>query len=89
MCGILCAFNIKQPKSKLRPQVLEMSKKLRHRGPDWSGIYDCEKIEAVRGDPLCVFYGVNGGEERAFSSKNYIIRAIQSPQQLILACTKL
>ena len=43
MCGILCAFNIKQPKSKLRPQVLEMSKKLRHRGPDWSGIYDCEK----------------------------------------------
>ena len=43
MCGILCAFNLKQPKDKLRPQVLEMSKKLRHRGPDWSGIYDCEK----------------------------------------------
>ena len=39
MCGILCAFELKQTSAALRPQVLEMSKKLRHRGPDWSGIY--------------------------------------------------
>ena len=40
MCGILCAFELKRKSSLLRPQILNMSKKLRHRGPDWSGIYD-------------------------------------------------
>ncbi len=40
MCGILCAFDLKRKSSLLRPQILNMSKKLRHRGPDWSGIYD-------------------------------------------------
>ena len=39
MCGITCAFELKEDISVLRPQLLEMSKKLRHRGPDWSGIY--------------------------------------------------
>jgi len=39
MCGIVCAFNIKQPVDDLRPQILNLSKKIRHRGPDWSGIY--------------------------------------------------
>ena len=40
MCGILCAFELKRESRLLRPQILKMSKKLRHRGPDWSGIYD-------------------------------------------------
>jgi asparagine synthase (glutamine-hydrolysing) len=39
MCGIVCAFDLKQPAETLRPQLLAMSKCLRHRGPDWSGIY--------------------------------------------------
>ena len=39
MCGIVCALDIKQPAEALRPQILEMSKKVRHRGPDWSGIH--------------------------------------------------
>ena len=39
MCGIVCAFNIQQPVDELRPQILNLSKKIRHRGPDWSGIY--------------------------------------------------
>ena len=38
MCGIVCAFETKND-SQLRPKVLEMAKKIRHRGPDWSGIY--------------------------------------------------
>ena len=33
MCGIVCAFDLKQKSEILRPQVLEMSKKIRHRGP--------------------------------------------------------
>lgn len=39
MCGIVCTFNIKKSEEFLRPQLLSMSKKLRHRGPDWSGIF--------------------------------------------------
>ena len=39
MCGIACIFNIKQQIESLRRKALEMSKKIRHRGPDWSGIY--------------------------------------------------
>ncbi len=43
MCGIVCAFDLKEKSEILRPQILEMSKKIRHRGPDWSGIYSNEK----------------------------------------------
>ncbi len=44
MCGIVCLFDAKQKTEILRPQVLEMSKKIRHRGPDWSGIFQNEKV---------------------------------------------
>ena len=43
MCGIVCAFDVKESTETLRPQLLEMSKKIRHRGPDWSGIYSDAK----------------------------------------------
>ena len=39
MCGIVCAFNIKSDSIGVRSNVLKMAKKVRHRGPDWSGIY--------------------------------------------------
>ena len=44
MCGIVCTFDIKQKSEDLRPQVLEMAKAIRHRGPDWSGIYSDDKV---------------------------------------------
>lgn len=39
MCGIVCAYNGKIEIEGLRPQLLSMSKQIRHRGPDWSGIH--------------------------------------------------
>ena len=39
MCGIVSIFNIKQQTPALRQKALQMSGKIRHRGPDWSGIY--------------------------------------------------
>ena len=42
MCGIVCAFNLKGDKDLIRSNVLEMAQKVRHRGPDWSGIYSSD-----------------------------------------------
>ena len=47
MCGFVGAFDLSSGgkpiaeglRDELRSQVLEMSKKIRHRGPDWSGVY--------------------------------------------------
>ncbi len=39
MCGIVGIFNVKEQTPALRQKALSMSKKIRHRGPDWSGIY--------------------------------------------------
>ncbi|HBF46468.1 MAG TPA: asparagine synthase B, partial [Shewanella frigidimarina] len=43
MCSIFSILDIKTDASKLRQVALEMSKLLRHRGPDWSGIYADDK----------------------------------------------
>ena len=45
MCGILTILNLDASRShsaELRKLALSMAKKLRHRGPDWSGIYSDE-----------------------------------------------
>ena len=39
MCGIVSIFNIQEQTPELRQKALRMSQKIRHRGPDWSGIY--------------------------------------------------
>lgn len=39
MCGIAGIFNIKEQNKELRQKALKMAQKIRHRGPDWSGIY--------------------------------------------------
>ncbi len=39
MCGIAAIFNIQEQTPELRSKALRMSQKIRHRGPDWSGIY--------------------------------------------------
>ncbi|MBK9332649.1 MAG: asparagine synthase B [Ignavibacteria bacterium] len=44
MCGIVCMFGNNTEVKNLRQDVLEMSKKVRHRGPDWSGNYSNDKI---------------------------------------------
>ena len=39
MCGIAGIFNIKIQSRELRNKALRMARKIRHRGPDWSGMY--------------------------------------------------
>lgn len=53
MCGIIGIFEINGEDADLRPQVLEQSRKIRHRGPDWSGIY-CGKKALLAHERLAI-----------------------------------
>ncbi len=44
MCGIIGIFNVAEPVEEARNKALKMAAKIRHRGPDWSGIYSDEKV---------------------------------------------
>jgi asparagine synthase (glutamine-hydrolysing) len=44
MCGIVGVFECRQETTQLRPLVLDMAKKIRHRGPDWSGMFSDERV---------------------------------------------
>lgn len=39
MCSIFCLLDLKSDAAELRRRALEMSRLMRHRGPDWSGIH--------------------------------------------------
>ncbi|MFB6320716.1 asparagine synthase B [Saccharicrinis sp. FJH54] len=74
MCGIVGVFDVKVEVSGLRPQVLEMSKKIRHRGPDWSGIYCGDK--AVLAHERLSIVDPQSGKQPLFSPDNRIILAV-------------
>jgi asparagine synthase (glutamine-hydrolysing) len=73
MCGIVCAFDLKQKSEILRPQVLEMSKKIRHRGPDWSGIYSDEKT--VMAHERLAIVDPASGQQPLFSEDKKLVLA--------------
>ncbi|MEY8863103.1 asparagine synthase B [Tenacibaculum singaporense] len=73
MCGIVCAFDLKQPSDKLRPQILEMAKKVRHRGPDWSGIYSDEK--AIMAHERLAIVDPASGQQPLFSHDRRFVLA--------------
>ena len=74
MCGIVCAFDLKQSSTEIRPQVLEMSKRLRHRGPDWSGIYDSETAILCH-ERLAIVDPTSGKQPLISPSSNLILAA--------------
>jgi len=61
MCGIVGVFDLKSDSQELRPQVLEMSKKIRHRGPDWSGIF-CGDKAILAHERLTIVDPSSGGQ---------------------------
>ena len=73
MCGIVCAFDLKQKTEDLRPQVLEMSKTIRHRGPDWSGIYSDDK--AILSHERLAIVDPASGKQPLFSPDNKLVLA--------------
>ena len=73
MCGIVCAFDLKQPSEELRPQLLTMAKCIRHRGPDWSGIYDHDK--AILAHERLAIVDPTSGKQPLFSEDKKLILA--------------
>ncbi|MEB3346797.1 asparagine synthase B [Aquimarina gracilis] len=74
MCGIVCAFDLKQDSEVLRPQLLEMSKKIRHRGPDWSGIYS-DSNAILAHERLAIVDPVSGKQPLFSEDKKLILAA--------------
>ena len=74
MCGIVCALDIKQNSNFLRSQILEMSKKVRHRGPDWSGIH-CGKNVLLAHERLAIVDPASGNQPIFSHDKNLILAA--------------
>ena len=74
MCGIVCALNKKEDSSVLRNKVLEMSKKLRHRGPDWSGIY-CDENVVLAHERLAIVDPKSGKQPLFSKDERYILAA--------------
>ena len=74
MCGIVCAFDLKQSSEELRPQILEMSKRIRHRGPDWTGIFSNEK--ALMGHERLAIVDPTSGNQPLYSENGrYVLAA--------------
>ena len=73
MCGIVCAFDLKTPSESLRPKVLEMSKKIRHRGPDWSGIYSDNK--AILAHERLAIVDPTSGQQPIYNNDKSIVLA--------------
>ncbi|MDO9185672.1 MAG: asparagine synthase B [Bacteroidia bacterium] len=74
MCGIVGVFDLKVDSKELRTQVLEMSKKIRHRGPDWSGIY-CGEKAILAHERLAIVDPQSGGQP-LFSKDKKLVLAV-------------
>ena len=72
MCGIVSIFNIKQQTPQLRRKALQMSQKLRHRGPDWSGIY-CGGSAILAHERLAIVDPESGGQPLFSPDKKQIL----------------
>jgi len=74
MCGIVSIFNIKKQTHELREKALRMSQKIRHRGPDWSGIY-CGGSAILAHERLSIVDPESGGQP-LFSPDRKVVLAV-------------
>ena len=72
MCGIAAIFKIKEQTQELRKKALEMAKKIRHRGPDWSGIY-CGGSAILAHERLSIVDPQSGGQPLYSPEKKQIL----------------
>ena len=74
MCGIFAILDIKSDVTELRTQALELTKLLRHRGPDWSGIWN--NNHAILAHERLAIVDVNTGAQPLISQNNNQVLAV-------------
>jgi asparagine synthase (glutamine-hydrolysing) len=74
MCGIIAVFDIKGEAEALRPQVLQMARSIRHRGPDWSGNY-CSPGVVMAHERLAIV-DPQSGRQPLFSEDKSLVLAV-------------
>jgi len=74
MCGIVCAFDLKQQAEQIRPQILKMAKTLRHRGPDWSGVFTHPK--SVMAHERLAIVDPTSGKQPLYSPDGKLVLAV-------------
>ena len=74
MCGIVGIFNTKEQSDALRAKALKMAQKIRHRGPDWSGIY-CGRNAILAHERLSIVDPQSGGQPLYSPNRKYILAA--------------
>ena len=72
MCGIVSIFDIQEQTSELRQKALRMSQKIRHRGPDWSGIY-CGGSAILAHERLSIVDPESGGQPLFSPDKKQVL----------------
>ncbi|NRB81799.1 MAG: asparagine synthase B, partial [Saccharospirillaceae bacterium] len=74
MCSIFGILDIKSDIKPLREQALKLSKLLRHRGPDWSGIYTNDNAILVH-ERLAIV-DVNNGAQPLYNEEKTNVLAV-------------
>ena len=82
MCGFVGVFEIGRNGENLRAQVLRMSGKIRHRGPDWSGIY-CGPRAVLSHERLSIVDPQSGGQP-LYSPDGRLVLAVNGDGTLLL-----
>ena len=72
MCSIFGVLDIKTDVKALRQQALQLSKLLRHRGPDWSGVWNNDHAILVH-ERLAIVDTENGAQPLINPNRNHIL----------------
>ena len=72
MCGIVAILDVKEQTQALRDKALKMSQKIRHRGPDWSGIY-CGSSAILAHERLSIVDPESGGQPLFSPDKKQVL----------------
>lgn len=74
MCGFVGLFAARNAGDSMRDQVLSMSKLLRHRGPDWSGVFSCDRAILAH-ERLAIVDPASGGQP-LYSPDRQVVLAV-------------
>ena len=72
MCGIVCVFG--KNVSEMRKQILQQARMLRHRGPDWSGVYACD--QAILAHERLSIVDIDHGAQPLLDDSGQVILAV-------------